>query len=83
MTFLLRDRWCPPYSSPNVTNCSAATFGNAKWLCGDQNKHGSCLLSLMLEFELLRQGYLKCVRCLWMSRSRMGVGLEEPKGDRS
>lgn len=27
--------------------------------------------------------YLKCVRCLWMSRSRMGVGLEEPRGERS
>lgn len=27
--------------------------------------------------------YLKCVRCLWMSRSKIGVGLDEPRGERS
>lgn len=33
--------------------------------------------------KLENESYLKCVKCLWMSRSRIGVGLEDPSGDLS
>lgn len=66
-----------------VTNCAAASKRSQPRLCKNRLCSSSLLKYGVMMHEKHMWWYLKCVRCLCMSRSRMGVGLEEPRGERS
>lgn len=84
----------PPSLShvPNNKLCSCI-FGKMAKLSEPKQRAARLCKNRLCSSSLLKYGvimhekhmwwYLKCVRCLCMSRSRMGVGLEEPRGERS